>query len=41
MPLNITNNDDYILVESSMGMDFWEIMEGVSKLFQIPEFKKK
>jgi hypothetical protein len=41
MPLNITNTDDYILVEFSKGMDYWEIMEGISKLFSMPEFKDK
>jgi hypothetical protein len=41
MPLNITNNDDYILAEYSEGMDYWEIMDGISKLFSIPEFKVK
>ena len=41
MPLNITNSDDYILAEYSTGMDYWEIMDGISKLFSIPEFKDK
>ena len=41
MPLNITNSDDYILAEYSTGMDYWEIMDGISKLFSIPELKIK
>jgi hypothetical protein len=41
MPLNITDKDSYILVEPSKGMDYWEIMEGISKLFSMPEFKDK
>ncbi len=41
MPLNITKSDDYILAEYSTGMDYWEIMDGISKLFSIPEFKDK
>lgn len=41
MPMNITNNDDYILAEYSGGMDYWEILEGISKIFSMPEFKVK
>ena len=41
MPLNVTNTDDYILVEFSKGMDYWGIMAGISKLFSMPEFKDK
>ena len=41
MSLNITNTDDYILAEFSEGMDYWEIMEGISKIFSMPEFKVK
>jgi hypothetical protein len=41
VPLNITNNDDYILIESSAGVDYWVIMEGISILFSMPEFKDK
>ncbi len=41
MPLKITNTDNYILMESSSGMDYWEIMEGISNLFSMPEFKNK
>jgi len=41
MPVNITNNYDYILVEFPAGMDYWEIMEGIPKLFSMPEFKEK
>ena len=41
MPLNITSTDNFILVESSSGMDYWEIMEGISNLFSMPDFKHK
>ncbi len=41
MELNLTTYDDYILVEPVNGLDFWEIMEGISKLFSMPEFKDK
>ena len=41
MSLNITIEDDYILVESPVGMVYWEIMEGISKLFAMPEFRDK
>ena len=41
MPLNITNTGDYIIAEFSKGMDYWEIMEGIPKLFSMPEFKDK
>ena len=41
MPLNVTDNDDYIIAEFSEGMDYWEIMEGISKIFSMPGFKVK
>jgi hypothetical protein len=41
MSLKLTNKNDYILVESSTGMDYWEIIEGIPKLFSMPEFKDK
>ena len=41
MPFKITIEDNYILVESLGGMVYWEIMEGISKLFAMPEFKDK
>ena len=41
MPLNITSTDNYILMESPTGMDYWEILEGISELFSMPEFKQK
>lgn len=41
MPLNITSNDDYILMESLTGMDYGEIIEGISKLFEMPEYLDK
>ena len=41
MSLKLTNNIDYILVELSTGMDYWEIIEGIAKLFSIPEFMNK
>jgi len=41
MSLKFTNHHDYILIESSTGMDFWDIMEGIPKLFSMPEYKYK
>jgi len=41
MSLKFTNYDDYILIESQTGMDYWEIMEGIPKLISMPEFKNK
>jgi hypothetical protein len=41
MPSNITSNDNYILIEFGMGMDYWEIIEGISTLFSMAEFKDK
>ena len=41
MPLDITSKDEYILAEYSTGMDYWEIMDGISKLCSMPEFKDK
>jgi hypothetical protein len=41
MPFNVTNTDNYILAEYSEGMDYWEILEGISKIFSMPEFKVK
>ena len=41
MSLKFTNNNDYILIQSSTGMDYWEIMEGIPKLISMPEFKNK
>jgi len=41
MPVKITNQYDYILVEFPAGMDYWEIMEGIPKLVSMPEFKEK
>jgi hypothetical protein len=41
MPMNITNNDDYILAEYSGGMGYFEILDGISKIFSMPEFKVK
>lgn len=39
MSLNINSTDEYIIVEFSKGMDFWEIMESIPKLCSRPEFK--
>ena len=39
MSLKITAKHDYILVEPSAGVDYWEILEGISKLFSMPEFE--
>ena len=41
MPLIVTNNDDYILADFSGGIDYLEILEGISKIFSMPEFKVK
>ena len=41
MPLKTTTKQDYILVEHLTGMDYWEIIESIPKLFSIPEFKDK
>jgi len=30
-----------MLIESSTGMDFWEIVEGIPKLISVSEFKNK
>lgn len=39
--MKITNEKDYILVEPSDGIDFWEIVEGIGKLFTSNEFPQK
>jgi hypothetical protein len=41
MTLKITDKDDYILVEPSDGMDYWEILEAIPALFLMPQFKDK
>ena len=41
MSLKFTNYNDYILIEPLTGMDYWEIIEGIAKLFSMPEFKNK
>ena len=41
MSLKFTDCNDYILIESSTGMDYWEIVEGIPKLISMPEFKNK
>ena len=41
MSLKFTNYNDYILIESSTGMDYWEIVEGIPKLISMSEFKNK
>lgn len=41
MSLKFTNNSNFILVELLTGMDYWEIIEGIAKLFSMPEFKNK
>ena len=37
--MKITNEKDYILVEPSEGIDFWEIIEGIGKLFTMDGFQ--
>jgi hypothetical protein len=41
MTLKITNKEDYVLVEASKGMDYWEILEALPALFLMPEFNDK
>lgn len=41
MPLNVTNTADFILAEFTGGIDYWEILEGISKILSMPEFKVK
>jgi len=41
MSIKLTSNYNYILVELSTGMDYWEIMEAISKLFSMPASKNK
>lgn len=41
MPLKITIKENYILIESSAGMVYWDIIEGILKLFAMPEFRNK
>ena len=36
--LKITVREDYILVEPSKGIDFYEVFLGLSKLLSTPEF---
>ncbi|MEJ2100150.1 MAG: hypothetical protein P8X68_09245 [Desulfobacterales bacterium] len=39
--MKLTNEKDYILVEPSAGVDFWEIIEGIGKLFTFDGFPQK
>ena len=39
--LRITAREDYILVEPSKGMIFWEVLFGLSKLISMPEFRDR
>ena len=39
--LKITTRENYILVEPSKGVDFLEILAGISKLLSMPEFKDR
>ena len=39
--LKISTRDDYILVEPTEGVDFLEVIYGLSKLLSLPEFKVK
>ena len=41
MTLKITDKEDYILVEPSEGMDYWEILEAIPAVFLMPQFKDK
>jgi hypothetical protein len=39
MSLKLTKKNNYILIELSKGMDYWEILEAISELFSMPESK--
>jgi hypothetical protein len=39
--MKITKEKDYVLVEPSEGIDFWEIIEGIGKLFTMDGFPRK
>ena len=41
MSLQITSEDDYILVEFTTQVNFWRLMEGIAEVFSMPEFKSK
>jgi len=41
MSLKLTKKNNYILVEPPKGMDYWEIVEAISELFSMPEFKNR
>jgi hypothetical protein len=41
MTLKITDKEDYLLVEPSEGMDYWEILEAIPAVFLMPQFKDK
>jgi len=41
MTLKITDKEDYLLVEPSEGMDYWEILEAIPAVFLMPQFKHK
>ena len=41
MSLQITSEDDYILVEFTTQVNFWRLIEGIAEVFSMPEFKSK
>lgn len=41
MSLKFNSHKDYILIQSTSGIDYFEIVEGISKLISLPEFKNK
>ena len=41
MALKITNNKDYILVEPTEGIDYWDIWEGFARMLIMPEYLVK
>ena len=41
MSLKFNYHNDYIIIQSSAGIDYYEIIEGISKLVSLPEFKNK
>ena len=41
MALKITKENDYILVEPSIGMVYWDILKAIPNVLLMPEFKDK
>ena len=41
MTVEISVSENYILVEPSPGLNYWDILEGASKISKMKEFKEK